>query len=152
MENDLLTDSIVEDLLTTVPMLHRIVRRNFLKDAFSRLEVDISPPHLGIMMALAEYGSMNMTQVGEEFQLAKPQVTHLVDRLVDLGLVERETDEKDRRNILITLTAVGRDALGRFRQMIKEAVKSSLSASAYDDLKDLATSLETMRNVLSKLK
>ena len=51
--------------------------------------------------------TIHITKI-EELHIAKAQLTHLIDNLVDLNMGERKTDVSDRRTIDITLTALGR--------------------------------------------
>ncbi|MDA0657182.1 MAG: MarR family transcriptional regulator [Proteobacteria bacterium] len=46
--------------------------------------------------------------------ISKPAVTRAVDRLSELELVQRKTDENDRRSVLIQRTLKGRAFLTEF--------------------------------------
>jgi DNA-binding MarR family transcriptional regulator len=144
-------DIIVDDLLTTLPLLHRAVRRNLFKGIFAKLDVSISPPHFAVMKALSEGGILTMSQIGGTLDLPRPQVTPLVDRLVDLQLADRKVDPEDRRNVLVFLTEEGQEAYERYDQMIRQSVRESLSHLANRDVAQLSAALNTMRGVLSKL-
>jgi len=76
------------------------------------MNMDISPVHIGIMKQLDEAGTLHVAEIGERLQIARPQMTHLIDKLVDLEIVERHTDKTDRRMINIVLTDKGRTTLG----------------------------------------
>jgi DNA-binding MarR family transcriptional regulator len=45
-------------------------------------------------------------------QITKQAVSQLIETLVDLGYVQRQADPVDRRRVVMTLTAQGRDAAG----------------------------------------
>ena len=79
--------------------------------ALTSFNKDITPPHLEIMKQLEEAGTLHITEVGEILQIAEPQMTHLIDKLVDLGLVKRQTGTGDRRTINIVLTSKGKTTL-----------------------------------------
>lgn len=105
-------DSVTEDLLSIPPIIFREIRRKLLRTAMVNMNMDISPVHIGIMKQLDEAGTLHVAEIGERLQIARPQMTHLIDKLVDLEIVERHTDKTDRRMINIVLTDKGRTTLG----------------------------------------
>jgi DNA-binding MarR family transcriptional regulator len=150
MKKDIL-DSIAEDMFTTPPLIGRSVRRKLLRTAMSRIQEDISPPHFEIMRTLEEAGTLHVTEIGEKLQIPKPQMTHLIDKLVTLEMVERQPDARDRRIINIALTRRGKTLLKKNRRMIEDAIKKSLTTLTDEELEELSTSLRNLRQILSKL-
>ena len=51
---------------------------------------------------------VRMTDVSRRLMISKPAATQVVNRLVDNGLVERLSDESDRRVVYIKATEAGR--------------------------------------------
>ena len=95
-------DSIVENLVSIVPVLHRKILRMDLGGVTGNL----TRLHLGIMARLRE-GSMTASELARVSIVPKPQMTHLIDQLVDSGIVARNPDSSDRRVINIALTERG---------------------------------------------
>ena len=85
-------DSIAEDLFTIPPLIGRSIRRKLLRTALAHIREDISPPHFEIMKTLDETGTLHVTEIGERLQIPRPQMTHLIDKLVSLDMVERQAD------------------------------------------------------------
>ncbi len=54
--------------------------------------------------------------------VSKPAITRAVNRLSELGLVRRKTDEADRRSVLIQRTVKGSIFLREFGELITAAV------------------------------
>ena len=144
-------DSIAEDLFTIPPLIGRSIRRKLLRIAMSHIQEDISPPHFEIMKTLEEAGTLHITEIGERLQIPKPQMTHLIDKLVALDMVERQPDARDRRIINIILTGKGKTLLKKHRRMIEGAIKKSLISLTDEELEELSTSLRKLRQILSKL-
>ena len=144
-------DSIAEDMFTIPPLIGRSIRRKLLRIAMAHIREDISPPHFEIMKTLEEAGVLHVTEIGERLQIPKPQMTHLIDKLVFLDMVERQPDVRDRRIINITLTSKGRTLLKKHRRMIEDAIKKSLASLTDKELAELSTSLRKLRQILSKL-
>lgn len=144
-------DSVAEDLFSTLPLIGRSIRRKLLKTALTRFKEDIEPPHFEIMKLLEEAGTLHVAQIGERLQIARPQMTHLIDKLVDLDIVERQTGTEDRRMINIMLTNKGKTILKEHDSDIRNATRETLSCLTDKELQDLSASLRKLRDIFSKL-
>jgi DNA-binding MarR family transcriptional regulator len=144
-------ESITEDLLSIPPLIFRGVRRKLLKTALANGEVDITPLQFEIMRLLEEVGTLHIAEIGDKLQIARPQMTHLIDKLEDLGMVERQMGTADRRMINIVLTGQGKNTLKQHDSRIRNAIRETLSCLTDDELEDLSDSLRKTRDVLSKL-
>jgi DNA-binding MarR family transcriptional regulator len=144
-------DSVVRELLSIPPLIRRIIRSKVFKSAFARIEVDISMPHFEIMRTLNETGTLHIAEIGERLQIPKPQMTHLIDRLVNLGVVARNTDAADRRVANIALTDKGKTIMEEHERLIKGSVKEKLAFINDEELQELSVSLRKLRDILSKL-
>ena len=143
-------DSLVEDLLSIPPLVQRIVRRKLLK-ATINVKVDISPPLFHIMCIVGDDGPLHIAEIGERVQVPRPQMTHLIDRLVKMGMVSRETGSTDRRTINISLTQAGKEAIDDYKKAARSVVKMRLSGLDDEELQELSVSLIKLRDILSKL-
>ena len=87
-------DRILENMFNIMLVIHKKMLRMDLNggaDNLTRL-------HIAVMGELSQT-SMTMSELAKTLMMTKPQLTHLVDPLVALGLVERRPDAKDRRVI-----------------------------------------------------
>lgn len=144
-------ESVTEDLLSIPPIIFREVRRKLLRTALVNIDVDISPVHFGIMKLLYETGTLHVAEIGERLQIARPQMTHLIDKLADLEIVERHADTTDRRMINIVLTDKGKTTFEEHDKSIRKAMRDTLSCFTDKELDDLSDSLRKLRDLLSKL-
>jgi len=142
---------VTEDLLFIFPRIGRSIRRKLLKTAMTSFKEDITPPHFEIMKQLEEVGPLHITEIGERLYIARPQMTHLIDKLVDLDLVERQTGTADRRTINIMLTNKARATLEEHDSRVKNAIRETLSGLTNEELEDLSASLRKLRDIFSKL-
>jgi len=150
MKNEIL-DRVAEDLLSIPPLIGRIIRRKLLKKARIGFKKDIRPPHFEIIKLLQEAGTLHIAEIGERLQIARPQMTHLIDNLVDLGIAERQTGSEDRRMINVALTRKGRTTLEKHDSRIKNAIRETLSCFSDAELEDLSASLRKLQDLFSKL-
>jgi len=144
-------DKVVEDLFSIPPLIIRGIRRKLLKTAFANIDVDISPPHFEIMKLLDEAGTLHIAEIGERLHIARPQMTRLIDKLVDLGIAERQTDTTDRRMINIVLTHKGKTTIEEHDSSIRNAIRETLSSLRDEELEDLSASLRKLQGIFSKL-
>ncbi len=64
--------------------------------------------------------------------VSKTAITRAVNRLSEFGLVRRQTDEADRRSVLIQRTVKGSIFLREFGELITSAVNRSAEGDAPD--------------------
>ncbi len=64
--------------------------------------------------------------LAEVLKISKPAVTRGVDRLTELDLVKRKTDEADRRSVLIQRTVRGSVFLREYGELITAAAAAVL--------------------------
>ena len=143
---------IVDDLLSVPPLIFRGIRRRMLKAALESMNIDISPLHFEIMLLLRkEKGTLKITEIGERLMVARAQMTHLIDKLVETKMVERQADSIDRRVTNIVLTARGSKFLEEHGGNVRKATEEILASLSDKELADLSASLERVREILSKL-
>ena len=106
MRRDLLAN-LAENLLSVVPLIYRKTRKNLTEPLIINLEINITPLQIEILLLLEKEKVLCVSEIGERLQIAKAQMTQLIDKLADLSLIKRRTNETDRRTINIALTDRG---------------------------------------------
>ncbi|HUV43360.1 MAG TPA: MarR family transcriptional regulator [Dehalococcoidales bacterium] len=144
-------DSVAEDLFCIPPLVGRSIRRKLLRTALADMHAGILPPHLEIMKILEEAGTLHVAEISDRLQIPRPQMTHLIDRLAGLGMVERRTNPSDRRAIDITLTSDGRKVLRKHERLMRNALRTTLSGLTGEELEEMSISLRKLRDILSRL-
>ncbi len=69
----------------------------------------ITPSQINALLVLYFHDNLTMGKLSQEIYLAESAATRLVNRLVNLNLVKRRGDDKDRRVVRVTLTSYGRE-------------------------------------------
>lgn len=67
------------------------------------------PSHGDILAYLLKHQSCNMSELARQVRRSKSTLTVLVEKLEKHGYVKRLADQRDSRNILVTLTEKGRN-------------------------------------------
>ena len=143
-------ERVLSNLAHLFPVIHRTFGKSIFRTAWESLGEDVSRHHLEIMKKLHESGTLHMTEIADELLLSRPQMTRLIDEMVDLGMVERQTDDADRRRINITLTAKGSRTVERFHTLLTESMRARLSNIGDEDLEEISSALERLRDALSR--
>ena len=144
-------DNVAYDLFTPLPLIHRSIRNKLIKNVITNIKEDIAPPHFEIMKLLENTGMLHVAEIGERLQIARPQMTHLIDRLVELELVERETNEEDRRMLNIQLTDDGKTFIKKRDKRVIDATREVLSGLSDEELQELSVSLKNLKAIFLKL-
>jgi DNA-binding MarR family transcriptional regulator len=76
--------------------------------AIYRERFDLTREEWRVLAMLAEMGELKSSELGARTTLDKMQVSRAVTRMERDGLLERETDAADRRNLIVRLTPAGR--------------------------------------------
>ena len=139
------------DLLSVPPLIFRLIRRKLVMTTLADTDVDIKLLHFEIMRVLQEEGTLHPAKIGERLLIAKAQMTHLIDKLVERDFVKREMDSTDRRTLNITLTEKGKKVLEEQDNLVINAVRDNMSSLSDVELEALSHSLRTLRDTLFKL-
>ena len=148
---DDIQERVARDLLSVPPLVFRMVRRKVVMTTLADADVDIKLLHFEIMHVLKEGGTLHPAKIGEKLLIAKAQMTHLIDKLVELGFVKREMGSDDRRTINITLTDKGSKVLEDKDNLVVSAMEENMSSLNDKELEDLSNSLRMLRDILYKL-
>jgi DNA-binding MarR family transcriptional regulator len=73
----------------------------------------LTAPQLGSLLAISREQPISTGSLAKRLHLGQPTVTGIVDRLERRGYVVRERGERDRRSVLLRLTASGQQVLVR---------------------------------------
>jgi len=142
---------VVDDFLSLLPLMRRSVSKKVLKSALAQIEEPITMPQFEIMKTLLEEGRLHIAKIGEKLSIPKPQMTHLIDRLVSLEIVQRQADKIDRRTINIALTTKGKTMIEEHDGMVRESIIGKLSCLTDAELQEMSDSLRKLSRILFKL-
>ncbi len=83
--------------------IHRSMRdfRRFLGES------GLTYVQFSVLMRLHHGGHCGVSEIGEQFGVSRAAASQMVDRLVQMGLVDRQEDPNDRRVRRLTLTEKG---------------------------------------------
>ena len=127
-------------LFTCKEVIESEVRRR-LRDSF-----DVTLPRFDLMAQLYRAPkAMTLGELSQRMMVSNGNVTGLVDRLLEQGLVSRRPSPKDRRAQLVSLTVEGRRFFRTMARANGDWIAEMLADLSADDI-------ETLMRLLAKTK
>lgn len=128
-----------------------IVRMRELYQAFTQqheqawIHTDLSLAQIKAFFVIAREGEPSVGLVAKELHIGLPSASHVVDRLVRAGLVERRPHPGDRRVTQCVLSIQGQEARSR-AEAGPDVLRSWLQGMSVDKLQALADGLAALVN------
>lgn len=142
----------VLELLYHFPrLMHTKVHQVIFKPALQSIEANLAPHHMAILKVLDMEGRLTISAIGEMTNISKAQMTHSIDRLVELKMIQRQPQTDDRRKIAIAITAEGRKTVAMFDAALVRRMVTALSFLEEKELRQLVTSLKYLIATFERL-
>lgn len=113
--------------------------------------MDLTYNQYKTLLTIADRGECSLGDLARELGVAMSSASQMVDRLVGEGLVERNPDEANRRQVIIRLTDNGEALISRLRQGIIDGYRRVLAKMSEEEQEELVGSFETIARLLGKL-
>lgn len=114
-----------------------------------RYQADSMPPHLFNVLAWLESGKVSTAaDLAKIERVSAPSMSRTITELVDKGLIIKETDSKDRRRQLLSLSDAGREALAESRQARNCWMSKQLAGLTDEERQVLAEGAQILLHML----
>lgn len=141
-------DSITGNLFTALPLL----RKQLGHIEAMQGEHGMPLSHIQVLTMLNDTGILSVSEISKQLAIAKPNITPLIDRLIEEGLVERIRDTQDRRVVNISILDAGRKRLSAIRGNISKQALAWGETISSADLKELSEALQSLSRILPILR
>jgi DNA-binding MarR family transcriptional regulator len=138
-------DRMLDNIYNVIPLFHLTILK------VNNLGHNPMSSEFKVMGILVRHGSLPMSHVGLWLGISKPNMTSIIDKLIEEGRAERRTDRKDRRIIEVILTTEGKKYMQACWKEARESMKTKLSTISKDEMETLYNSLENIRIILQKI-
>jgi DNA-binding MarR family transcriptional regulator len=122
---------------------------DYLQQDFARLfsEHGVSGPQYNVLRILRGHGGDGLPcqEIAAQMITRMPDITRLVDRLEQAGLVRRARTEQDRRVVLVKITRPGLDLLARLDKPLLDLHRRQLRHLTREELAELNRLLVKVR-------
>lgn len=128
-------------IATVAPVMRHLVAHARRRQTWSELTYQ----QYNVLRMIDTMGPQGQAEVARRLMVTAPVVTRLAATLVDQGLVERGTDPKDARAVVLALTAKGRRRARAMRRDLLEAARELLEPIPPDRRAALESALEELQ-------
>lgn len=125
-------------------LTQELMRKYQMRDRNEICCCGISVSQCYALDALGENGEMTMVQLAKYLFLDKSTCTRVIDPLVQRGLVERETSDRDRREILVRLTEAGKKMRGELLAELRASQRQILERIPAEKREQILEGLELL--------
>ncbi len=145
------TTECVERISQGIFQAQPLLKKRLVKLSAIQSDQGIPLSHVQVLAMLEDVGSMSVSEISKRFGIAKPNITPLVDRLVNAGLVDRVRSETDRRVVNIVILEEGRKRLRQIENALNEHVASWQQNLTAEEFARLDFALSELITILEKL-
>lgn len=136
----------IDQILTAMSQVFRAIEATMLP---AWATTDLTMAQMKAAMFLTYEGPMTIGHLACALGIGQPAASILVDRLVQLGLVNRMEDPADRRRTIASLTPRGLETIGTFRNHRLQCLRAWLERLDADTLSALARGVQGIAAVVS---
>jgi DNA-binding MarR family transcriptional regulator len=139
-----------EETAQCITDLFGLIYRNLIRNENDSISFN-RDSQSALLSVLLRNGPTKMSDIGRTLKVTKPNVTFLVDKLEEQGLILRQNDENDRRIVKICLTESGRKAIEDQKSELQKSIMKKLNLLTEHDILILNNSLASMHDIIGKL-
>jgi len=116
---------------------------------------ELSAPHpldpRYLTLRAIEETPLPLSEIGRRLQRSTPNTSAIIERMAKDGLLRKRKDEKDRRIVLISITAKGRGNLEERNRKARGMVKRNLRLLTDREVDELRSSLGSINRIAARL-
>lgn len=130
------------ELIKEIMELHRRVNR-VLRDYDVDVWMDLSltVPQLKCLFYISNQGKTNFRKLADRLKVSPSNITGIIDRLVEQGLVSRTENPEDRRVLLLQATNEGETLVTELREKRSVYLSQTLTDLSPEELDSIAQGL-----------
>lgn len=114
------------------------------------VESEVSLPQLRVLVILASRGPQSLNSVARSLEIHPSNATRACDRLVEAGLIRREADANDRRQLELILTQRGERLIHRVMDHRRKHVVDLLRQVPEHEREQLASTLRALASAVGE--
>lgn len=112
---------------------------------------NLPPSHIKVIFYLTKYKSPSISEIAKSLKISKPNMTPIIDKLIEENLVTRYPDPNDRRVLRVDLTPKSKNLLNYIYKEAMNVISDRISSLCDDDLIKIEKSLNDITDIFNKL-
>jgi DNA-binding MarR family transcriptional regulator len=142
--DDTLDESIIRELEPIMAYQRKAMLRVWQDRSVSKM-------HMFVLMLLESHGPLAMSRLAALVDVSLSNLTGIIDRMEQHGLVERIRDDRDRRLVLVRATPVGADRCGEMDGLRREQLRRLVEALEDDDRPVVLEAAQALRRAVGRI-
>ncbi len=132
---------LIREVLALQSQVDHVVR-HFAAEPWIDLKMTIA--QLKSLFFIADKGKTNFKKLADALGVTPPNITGIIDRLVEQGLVSRTENTEDRRIMLLQMTEKGQELIHKLHENRFQKMNSLMINMSEDEIKAMLTGLKGM--------
>ncbi|MGL4821364.1 MAG: MarR family winged helix-turn-helix transcriptional regulator [Bacilli bacterium] len=141
------TTEIADLLLDFFPLAYH----KFKSDVMRSDDGLLTSSHFQLLLLLKNRGSLSNSEIAEHLQMARPNISTLLAKLIETGYVLKEMDVNDRRYASFRLSNEGVLFLKDQRLKKKEIIRERAQSLTEEEQLRLSASLQELIRLMEKI-
>ena len=112
---------------------------------------EVPPSQIRVLFYLKGHGEITMSTLAHNLHISRPNLTPIIDKLLEDGYVERNANTKDRRILLISLSEKGWKFLEEMNKMVIENFKERIKSLSDEEIVVLNESAKHFLEIMKKI-
>lgn len=136
---------LIDEVLTILPEIGRNVFRGMASDPIAHGR---SLGQMKVLSCLHHNGRLSVTELASALGVTMSTASELIDKLVDDGLLLREMNPQDRRQVLVVLTPAAEEFGRRFHDLRRTQIRRAFDLLEPDERPIFVKSLRAWARAL----
>jgi DNA-binding MarR family transcriptional regulator len=131
-------------------VIGRLSRRLRLTEA--GMAAGLTPTRIAVLMTVRREGPLRLSELASSEGLNPTMLSRVISDLVDAGLLERVSDERDRRSAWVKATPAGSRLAERMRRERTDALNLALEALSDEERGRIRSAIAALEGLAGQLK
>ena len=123
-----------EIFLSKIEKTGDLVHKKLSQILSGDMEPQLTLPYLKVLSVISKSDIRTMSDIANEMAVSLSAITAIVDRLVELELVNRVRSKKDRRIVEITINEKGREVLLHKEKVIRNILDKCFASFSQEEM------------------
>lgn len=131
-----------------VNSLRKLIRSFDVQSRRLRDNHQMTLPQLLCLRALIDHGPLTVNAIGSRIHLGASTLVGILDRLETKGLIQRNRNPKDRREVIVAASDAGKSLVDSIHSPIRDGLSQSLNKLPVEEQMTIATSLQRLFDLM----